>query len=423
MLKAARHAFEHVAVVQREVLATEKGDEIEEMLRILGDAGTQAPKKGGVWLPIAGSKEATSGFDMDVHHARVILAAAPRKHCPGIGLIWGLVFRKPGVAVNTKNRFSRITGKWQFGSVSLGRSVSDETLQGPFHLILVNGLTRRKPRPVIILCEVMEEPESFGTKAREGREVREEEGSFHNGDVGYSKLAGDVVWTECSSGQPEGAAVMRRGAIPGERLVVLIGRIAFVLRPAVVGVLGVQRAHERIAGFLGDDGRGSNGQAASVSFDGRFVWAKKSLGGTVAIHKKHIGHKREIPDSAFHGFEGGMENVEFINFFGRALSRAHSHGFGMNTWEKSRPLFWRKLLAIMQAGEVGIRREDDSGSYDRASKASSSRLVHPGHIPQARCPVDVFEREVGFFFDHRVENAKEMKGVSGRSRSPGLQGC
>ena len=134
----------------------------------------------------------------------------------------------------------------------------------------------------------------------------------------------------------------------------------------------------------------------------RLIWSPLDYGfegpgrvweGAIAVEQQIIRTDVQAFGGAAHSLHRRPQDVEPVNLFGRAEPHPEGDGLRLDLLQRGLPLRGRKLLAVVNADEADVRREDHRRRHNRPGQAPPPRLVHPGHAPVALLPESFFARK------------------------------
>lgn len=171
--------------------------------------------------------------------------------------------------------------------------------------------------------------------------------------------------------------MQRCASEPLERPVVCPGRIPDVGFPFVLGEIDVVSLHQAVSLHLGDDGGGCDRLALAVATYDRLNGPVRIRKRMIAVNQNEGGLRLERFDGSSHGFHGGPQDVQFVDFSRRADS--DSDGYGLCSDPSCDPgtLGWSQYLAILDAAEPVFLTKHNGGGHDRTRQAAPSRFVDP----------------------------------------------
>lgn len=154
--------------------------------------------------------------------------------------------------------------------------------------------------------------------------------------------------------------------------------VAFVDRPAVVGMHLVQVAHDSITVRFRKHTGGGNGAKTAITLD--VAGMRNACVGyeTVAIDQKMLWPHEERIHGTVHRAERSVEDVDRVDL--HWIHHRHCPG--------ERPLFdqgskrfardFAQFLAIVQTGQFHTRWQYHSRSHDRAGETTTARFITTG---------------------------------------------
>lgn len=120
------------------------------------------------------------------------------------------------------------------------------------------------------------------------------------------------------------------GAVEFDGVAVGGGGVAFVLGPAVLGVLPGGGGHVEVALGLGKHRGGGDVGEAAVALDIGVVWYCAIRPEAVAVDGNRARLWRELRQGAVHGRDGGLEDVDFVDFGRRHHCYGPGYGLGLD---------------------------------------------------------------------------------------------
>ena len=209
--------------------------------------------------------------------------------------------------------------------------------------------------------------------------------------------------------EAEGAAVERGGAVLGDGGAVLAGGISGVARPAILRMLPVEVGHVVVAVGFGQNGGGGDGEVAGVALDEGGV--RQGLGeegevgavegGTgavgveaVAVDDDKLGAHFEAVEGAVHGQNGGVEDVDFVDFPRRHHPHRPGQRIALHLPSQGVTAGGGELFGVVERRVAVVGRQDDGGGIDRTGQTTAAGFVATG-----------FEQAVG------VVEGKERHGL------------
>ena len=154
--------------------------------------------------------------------------------------------------------------------------------------------------------------------------------------------------------------------------------VSLVAVPAITGVLGVEAKHVVVAIGLGENGSGGNREIGGIAFDHGGVGNARIGAEAVAVDEQVLGAEGEGCNGAVHGQEGGVEDVDAVDFFGRDHAHGPGQGFALDDGAEGVALAFGELLRVVQQFVAEAGGQDDGGGIDGARQASASGFVAAG---------------------------------------------
>ena len=157
---------------------------------------------------------------------------------------------------------------------------------------------------------------------------------------------------------------------------VLRRAVAFVFVETVLRVTFGKRVHFGIARGFSENGGGGDFDDFAVALDDGFGGNAQIFRNAVAVYQYLIRHDRQTLDSAGHRQHGGVQDIEFGNFFGRRGCNAPRNGLLFDQYRQSIALFLAEFFRIGQAGQVVTFGQDDGGGKHAADQRPAPCFVH-----------------------------------------------
>jgi hypothetical protein len=182
-----------------------------------------------------------------------------------------------------------------------------------------------------------------------------------------------------------------------DRLAVLACRISDIGLPAISWVAQCQAAHDAVAGYLGDDGGGSDREAQRIAFDDGLDCGGDGRGDG-AVDERHIGADPEHVHGARHRQQRRAQDVDAVDFVHAGRADPDPRGSAIDALPEravaSLALSAGQHLRIVELVAEHFRETagvDDHRSRDhRAGKWPAPGLVDAAHQPLA----PAFKREI-----------------------------
>ena len=184
----------------------------------------------------------------------------------------------------------------------------------------------------------------------------------------------------------KGGAVDWGRAVFSDGLAVGDGGVTGIGEPAVLGVDSGLFCHVGIAvGFCQDAG-GCDGRVASIPLD---VTAVRNVVGleSVAVDQRVVWSEGQGIQRAVHGEEGGVEDVDFVDFLVGGPADGPSCGRVFDLDAEGPAGAGRQFFRVVECEGKGGCRRDDGCSCDRARQAAAPRFVNAGF--EATCDFKV----------------------------------
>ena len=118
------------------------------------------------------------------------------------------------------------------------------------------------------------------------------------------------------------------------------GRIAFVLREAILGKQTIQLRHFAVARHLGDNRRRADLRDQAIPLHYR-LRRHRQRRAAVAVYQHKIGRNRQTGDRALHRQHGGVQNIEPVNLFRLGAAQAPRQRFFFDLVEQSETALFR----------------------------------------------------------------------------------
>ena len=182
----------------------------------------------------------------------------------------------------------------------------------------------------------------------------------------------------------------RGGPEPLQRLTMLRCAVALVRGEPVSGILAVQRFHHAVALGLRNDRGGGDREVDAVAL------VEHVLRHVDARHGPRVDeHVLRLPrqrfDRAPHREQTGVINVDGVDFLDRGNADADARRFCPYFQRKLCPRGRVEFLGIINARDIGFRREHDGGGHHRPCKWPHADFVDTGDVLHARFPQQLLE--------------------------------
>lgn len=226
-------------------------------------------------------------------------------------------------------------------------------------------------------------------------------------------------------------AVDGAGAVVAEGFEVLGSGVALVIRETVLGEKVVVFGHEAIAGDLGEDAGGRDGEAFGVAIDDRGLGATD--GEDVGpVDEGVVRNEGEFQHGFVHGAEGSLQDVDGVDDFdidggdgGTDLAG------GGKELEKFFALLFVELLGIVQALEFAweaflnpFAGEAHDGGDNRSGERAAAGFVSTGDAGATALEAITFELESAWahFAPFTRGGRERQRGVFGKVFTRGEYG-
>jgi len=181
----------------------------------------------------------------------------------------------------------------------------------------------------------------------------------------------------------EAAAVDRAWAVLLEGGLVGGGAVAFVLGEIVFGPLFVMLAHEAVAGDLGEDAGGGDGETFAVALDDGGL-RRGERGHGAAVHQRVRGRRGKLSEDGVHRAMGGLEDVDVVDDPGVDDADAEMNfRLRMNGGEEFLADFLGELLGVIEASKgfgeaIGnpLRRQHRRRRHNRPGKRAAPGFIN-----------------------------------------------
>jgi hypothetical protein len=178
--------------------------------------------------------------------------------------------------------------------------------------------------------------------------------------------------------------MQRRRTVLAQSFEVIRRGIAFVASESILRVNRVPLFHACIAMRFGQDGSGSDGNAARVAFDQRFL-----LDENIELHgvnQQIIGLNSELLERRGHGLTAGLVDVPGINALGVDLRDSPSDGMFVNAGGKLRAAVGSKFLGIVETNNAALGIKNDRGGDNGPKKRAAAGFIETGDAHPAKLP-------------------------------------
>ncbi len=152
--------------------------------------------------------------------------------------------------------------------------------------------------------------------------------------------------------------------------------IPFVASKAVLRVDGVPLFHAHIAMSLCKDRSGSDGNAARVAFDQRFLLDQDVQ--LYGIDEQVIGLDRELLKGGGHGLAAGLVNVPGVDALSIDFGDGPSKRVLLDAWSKLSAALGSKFFRIIEADNTALGIENHRGGDDGAEERATPGFIETG---------------------------------------------
>ena len=83
----------------------------------------------------------------------------------------------------------------------------------------------------------------------------------------------------------------------------------------------------------------------------------------------------QLVNSTVHGKKGGIENIDFVNFFGRDDAHRPCQSLFFNHFTQGIALLFRQLLGVVQKFILKVRWQNNSSGIDRTGQTAATGLI------------------------------------------------
>ena len=95
----------------------------------------------------------------------------------------------------------------------------------------------------------------------------------------------------------------------------------------------------------------------------------------VAVYQQMLRTDIQLVNSTVHGKKGGIENIDFVNFFGRDDAHRPCQSLFFNHFTQGIALFFRQLLGVVQKFILKVRWQNNSSGIDRTGQTAATGLI------------------------------------------------
>lgn len=154
--------------------------------------------------------------------------------------------------------------------------------------------------------------------------------------------------------------------------------------PAIMGMPSRERAHQPIAGHLGDDRRAGDRVAAGVAANDGCVFHTQGPDGITVDHHVVELHV-EIRERTAHGQHRGVVNVDAVDLAHGGRPDPHTEGSLEDACRERLPLSAREFLGIVHAANgASVGGHHDGACDDGARERAPSDFIDSGQQGTSR---------------------------------------
>lgn len=182
----------------------------------------------------------------------------------------------------------------------------------------------------------------------------------------------------------------------GNGVQVLGRRVPLVSVEAVARISAVQFRHLPVTDDFGHDRSGGNGGAAAIAV-GHPTLGHRETRDAKGVDEDNVGQRLQGQDGALHGAEGGLMDVDGVDF--ARVGRRHAPGDGSMEDLLEEPLTLRRCrqLRIAHARDMPVWMQDDRPGDNRSGETSPADFIDAGDVTEADLSEGVLERSAGDF--------------------------
>jgi len=133
--------------------------------------------------------------------------------------------------------------------------------------------------------------------------------------------------------------------------------------------------HICIAGGLGQHTGSCDGSIGGIALDDSEVWDPGIGLKSVAIHQDVLRAEAELVEGQVHGPDGGLQDVDAVDFFRFDLRDSIGEGLLANDRTHLCSCSLAHLFGVVQQGVVEVGRQDDGSGKHGPCQAASACLV------------------------------------------------
>ena len=152
--------------------------------------------------------------------------------------------------------------------------------------------------------------------------------------------------------------------------------VTFVVGETIAGEIGVELVEARIAVSFGKNGGGSDGNAARISSDKRFLFDEN-----VELHsvdQEIVGNDGKLLERCGHGLAAGLIDVPGVDAGGINFGDGPRERVFANADGEFVATFGGNFLGIVEADDAALGIEDDGGGNDRTEESAAAGFVDAG---------------------------------------------
>ncbi|MNV31301.1 hypothetical protein D3C71_1226020 [compost metagenome] len=156
------------------------------------------------------------------------------------------------------------------------------------------------------------------------------------------------------------------------------GRVAFMTADAVTRINQFERGHFAIAADLGQNRCRRDGRNLAIALHYRFG-AHRQFRATVAVDHRQFRLNVQPGDRALHGQHGGVQDIQFVDFFDFGASDAPAQGFFADFVVELFAAGFGEFLRVVQAQNRLVRVEDHRRRYHGTTERTASDFIDAGN--------------------------------------------
>ena len=183
---------------------------------------------------------------------------------------------------------------------------------------------------------------------------------------------------ELAVDEGEGLAVVGGDAILFDGGVVVLGGVAFVFVPVVLGEVLRNAQHVLVTVGLGEDGGSRNAHVGAVALDNGGVRHIAPGLEAVAVDQDVLRGDLEGVEGAVHGQDRGVEDVDAVNLLGPHHGHCPCERLMLDDGAQHFALALGELFAVVDDVVIEVGWQYHSSRSDGAGKRSAACLVASG---------------------------------------------